>query len=112
MRPLDETQQYREEPALFVTLLLQPCGHTTSRKIAKSKSRKSLESRTWQILEPNTSPEKQFDEYWRDVIVTSVKEGQESRCEQKCKKSRDPILKFSLLTMHAKLTRSQQKEIP
>ena len=27
-----------------------------------------------------------------------------SRCEQKCQKSRDPILEFSLLTMLAKLT--------
>ena len=49
-------------------------------------------------MEPNTLMEDQFDEHWKDVIATFVKEGLESRCEQKCKKSRDPILKFSLLT--------------
>ena len=54
--------------------------------------------------------EDEFDEHWKDVIVTFVKEGLEARCEQKCKKSRDPILMFSLLTMHAKLTRSQKRK--
>ena len=72
--------------------------------------KKSLESRTRQILEPNTLTEDQFDEHWRDVSAAFVKEGLESLCEQKCKKSRDSILKFSLLTMHAKLTRSRKRK--
>ena len=33
-----------------------------------------------------------------EVTFALVKEGLESRCGQKCKKSRDPVLKFSLLT--------------
>ena len=45
------------------------------------------------ILEPNILTEDQFDEHWRDVIATFVKEGLESRCEQKCKKSRNSVLK-------------------
>ena len=59
-------------------------------------------------LEPNTLTEDQIDEHWRDVTATFVKEGLESRCEQKRKESRNSILKFSLLTMHAKLTRSRK----
>ena len=51
----------------------------------------------------------QFEERWRGVTVTFVKDGQESRCVQKCKKSRDPILKFSLSMMQTKLTRSQNR---
>ena len=35
----------------------------------KSKTRKSVESRTRQILEPNTLTEDQFDEHWRGVTV-------------------------------------------
>ena len=34
--------------------------------------------------------------------VTFVKEGLESRWEQKCKKAQDLIVKLSLLTMNAK----------
>ena len=37
-----------------------------------------------------------FEEHWRHVTVAFVKEGLESRCGQKIKKSRDSILKFSL----------------
>ena len=85
-------------------------GYKSSRKTASSNSRKSLESRTRQILEPNTLTEDQFDEHWRDVIATFVKEGLEPRCEQKCKKSRNPILKFSLLTVHVKLTLSRKRK--
>ena len=66
--------------------------------------------RVQQILEPNTLTEDQFDEHWRDIIATFGKEELESRCEKKCKKSRNPILKFSLLTMHAKLTRSRKRK--
>ena len=58
--------------------------------MAKSTARKSLESRIRQTLEPNALVEDEFDEHWKDVIVTFVKEGVEARCEQKCKKSRDP----------------------
>ena len=39
-----------------------------------------------------------------------MKHGLESRCEQKCKNSRNPILKFSLLTVHAKLTRNRKRK--
>ena len=44
------------------------------------------------------------------VIATFVKEGLESRCEQKCEKSQNLILKFSLLTIHVKLTRSRKRK--
>ena len=37
------------------------------------------ESGTWQILEPNTLTEDQFDEHRRDVTATFAKEGLESR---------------------------------
>ena len=84
-------------------------GTKNSRKMALSKSRKSLETRTRQINEPNTLTEDKFDEHCRDVIATFVKEGLESRCKHKCKKSQNP-LKFSLLTVHEKLTHSQQRK--
>ena len=109
MRPLDEARQFGEEPGGFGTLLLQHCWCKSSNKTAKSKSQKSLESPTRQILESNTLTEDQPDEHWRDVTATFVKEGLESRCGQKCEKSRDPILKFSLCMMHTKLTRSQKR---
>ena len=60
-------------------------------------------------LGTNTLTEDRFEEHWSDVTVTFVKEGLESRCGQRCKKSRDPILKFSLSMMHTKLTRSQKR---
>ena len=41
---------------------------------------------------------------------TFLKVRLESRGEQKCKKSQDLILKFSLLTLHAKLTRSRKRK--
>ena len=69
---------------------------------ASSKSRKSLESRT----NPADLRTEHFDEHWRDVIAAFVKEGLESHCEQKCKNSRSPIQKFSLLTMQVKWTLS------
>ena len=75
-----------------------------------SKSRTSLESRTRQISEPNTLTEDQSDEHWRGLIATFVKEGLESHCEQRCKRSRNPILKFSLFTMHVKLTLSRKRK--
>ena len=40
----------------------------------------------------------QSDEHWRDFIATFVKEWLESSCEQECEKTRNPILRFSLLT--------------
>ena len=89
---------------------LQPCGYKSSQKTSKSKSRISLEPRTRQISEPNILTKDQFEGHWKCVIVSFVKEGLESRCGQKCKKSRDPILKFSLSMMHAKLTRSQTRK--
>ena len=61
-------------------------------------------------IEPNTLTEDQFDERWREVTVTFVKEEVESRCEQKCKKPRYLVLKFSLLVMHAKLTLSRKRK--
>ena len=52
----------------------------------------------------------QSDEHWRDFIATFVKEGLESSCEEECEKSRNPILRFSLLTMHGKLTLSRKRK--
>ena len=69
-----------------------------------------MESGTRQILEPNALTADQVEEHWRGAIVTFVKEGLDSRCGQKCKKSRDPILKFSLSMTHVKLSRSQKRK--
>ena len=80
-----------------------------SHKTAKSKSRKSLEYRCRQTLEPNNLTADEVGGHWRGVAVTFVEEGLESRCGQKCKKSRDTILKFSL-SMHVKLTLSQTRK--
>ena len=64
----------------------------------------SLEpGRSW-----NQTP--QSGKHWRDVIVTLEKKGLEVRCEQKCRKSRNPILKFPLITMHVKLTLSRKRK--
>ena len=83
-------------------------------KFRKDFARKHSLPATWSLnsltSEPSTLMEDQFDEHWRDVIVTFVKEGLESRCGQVCKKSQDLILKFSLLTIHVKLTRSQKRK--
>ena len=54
--------------------------------------------------------EDQSGEHWRDAIATFVKEGLESHCGLKCKKSRNPFLKFSLSTMHARLTLSRKRK--
>ena len=43
--------------------------------MAKSKAQKSLGYRKRQTLEPNTLTEDQFDEHWRGITVTFVKEG-------------------------------------
>ena len=109
-RPLDEAKQYNEEPGEFGTLPLQHCGCKSSHKTAESKSRKSLEPRAWQISEPDILTEDQFEEHWKSVTVTFVKEGLESRCGQKCDKSRDHVLKFSLSVMQVNLTRSQKRK--
>ena len=66
----------------FGTLLLQHCRCRSLHKRAKSKSRKSLESRTPQILEPNILTEDQLEEHWKSVIVTFVKESLVPRCGQ------------------------------
>ena len=87
-RPLDEAQQYGEEPGGFATLPLQRCGYKTSRKMASSKSLESFKLRARPIMEPNILTEDQSDEHWRDVIATFVMEELESHCEQKSKKSR------------------------
>ena len=55
------------------------------------------------ISNPADPGTKHFDGGSSRRALEKLKAGLESRCEQKCKKSRDPILKFSLLTMHAKL---------
>ena len=44
----------------------------------------------------------------KGVVVSFVKEGLVPRCRQKCKKSRDTILKFSLSMMQGNLTRCQK----
>ena len=48
-----------------------------------------------------------FEEHWKSVIVTFVKAAPVSRCEQKCKTSRDNFMKFSFLMLQLNLTRSQ-----
>ena len=78
--------------------------------MGSSMSQRFLEPRTGPILEPNISTEDQFVEHWRDVIAAFVRAEQESHCEQKSEKSRNRILKFSLLTVHMKLTRSRKRK--
>ena len=56
----------------FGTLPLQHCECLSLHKMAKSKS---MEPRTRQISEPSILTEDQFEEYWKSVIVTFVKEG-------------------------------------
>ena len=51
---------------------------------------KSLEYRTWQILEPNTLTEDQFEEHSRGVTVTVVNQGLEQSCGQNCEKFARP----------------------
>ena len=108
MRPLEEAQQHDEELEEFGTRPLQHSGCKSLHKMAKSKSRQSLKSRTRQVSEPNILPVNRFQEHWRSVTVTYVKEGLVSRYEQKCKKSRDNILKFSL-SIQVDCTRSQKQ---
>ena len=69
---------------------LNKCWYKSSRKTAWSKSFKFLEPRTRLISELNILTEDQFDEHGGYVTAIFVTEGLESRCEQKCKKSRDP----------------------
>ena len=108
MRPLEETEQHDVELTEFDVLTLQHCGYKSSLKITNSKSQKSLEFQVRQISQPNIKTEDQFEELWKDVIVTFVKGDLILRYEQK--KLRDNILNFSLLTIHTKLTHSQNQK--
>ena len=56
----------------------------------KVKITKSLKSRTRQILEANTLTADQFDEHWREVIVTFLKEGLESRFSRSARNLETP----------------------
>ena len=75
--------------------------------MAKPKSRTSLEPRARQISEPNILTADRFEEHWKCVIGTFVRAGLASRWEPKCKKSRENILKFSVLMMQLNSTRRQ-----
>ena len=94
-----------------ILLLAEYCGCKSSQETAWSKSRKSLEYRNREILEPNASTEDNFEGHWGDVTATFVKEGLESRCQQKCKKSQIFILKFTLVDNACEVDTQSETEV-
>ena len=75
----------------------------------KVKITKKTVLRTQSILERNNLMEVRFKNCWRSAGVTFVKIGPELRCVQKCKKSRDNILKFSFWTTKLTLKHHQNQ---
>ena len=78
MRPLEEAGRSWENPARCHSNIV--ARKSLTRRQCQNHV-KSLERRTWLISEPNTLTEEQFEEHWKGVITTVVKEGLVSRSE-------------------------------